>query len=78
MTAFARCIIQVNAGDVPGATFLTTRGNAKTDAFVIKSEDPLFAIKRDEQEARTRILNNPAQLKRIKSLVGARVHAWRG
>ncbi len=62
-------IKKVNDGAVVGAKFLAKPANAKTDAFVIKSEDPLFAIKRDEQEARTRILNNPFEMRRIKALV---------
>jgi hypothetical protein len=37
--------VQVNSGAVPGATFLQSKPSAKTDAFVLKSEDPLFAIK---------------------------------
>lgn len=60
---------KVHEQQAPGATFLDKPVNVQTSSFVIKNEDPLFAMKRREQELRQKLLNNPVQMRKLREKV---------
>ena len=53
----------------PGALFAGASVNATVDLENKIREDPLFEIKKREQEAKKRLANNPVKLKQLRALV---------
>jgi len=53
----------------PGALFASTSSNATVDLENKIREDPLFEIKKREQEAKKRLASNPVKLKQLRALV---------
>lgn len=53
----------------PGSLFAGASVNATVDLENKIREDPLFEIKKREQEAKKRLANNPIKLKQLKALV---------
>ena len=53
----------------PGALFASASSNATVDLENKIREDPLFEIKKREQEAKKRLASNPVKLKQLRALV---------
>ena len=53
----------------PGALFAGASVNTMVDLESKICEDPLFEIKKREQEAKKRLANNPIKLKQLRALV---------
>lgn len=56
-------------GRKPGALFLEAAASAALEAEAKLREDPLYAIKKKEEEQRRALLNNPVRLKMMQEEV---------
>ena len=56
-------------GGKPGALFLEAAASAALEAEAKLREDPLYAIKKREEEQRRQLLNNPVRLKKLQKEV---------
>lgn len=57
-------------GLLPGSIFAKSGANSVLDMANKIREDPLFMIRKKEEEKKREVLNNPVKMKKIKELVG--------
>ncbi|NXB05974.1 CWC25 factor, partial [Cnemophilus loriae] len=58
-----------DTGLLPGSIFARAGANSVLDMATKIREDPLFAIRKREEEKKREVLNNPVKMKKIKALL---------
>lgn len=58
-------------GLLPGSIFAPSGANSLLDMASKIREDPLFIIRKKEEEKKREVLNNPVKMKKIKELVSS-------
>ncbi|NXD44128.1 CWC25 factor, partial [Copsychus sechellarum] len=58
-----------DAGLLPGASFARAGASSALDMATKIREDPLFMIRKREEEKKREVLNNPVKMKKIKALL---------